>query len=123
VYEVICETGFCATHVLTRGGKPIEPRHGHDWRVEAAAGADELDDTGLALDFERLRHVLVEIAHRYHYKDLNEHPDFENRSPSAEVVARHFFDELQRLLGPEGRLLKWVRVYEAPGCSAVYAVR
>ena len=120
MYEVTCETGFCATHVLTRGGASIEPRHGHDWRVEAVASADVLDDAGLALDFERLRAALAEIAVRYHYKDLNEHPDFAGRSPSAEVVARHFFDEIRRALGPDGRLLRRVRVTEAPGCHATY---
>jgi 6-pyruvoyltetrahydropterin/6-carboxytetrahydropterin synthase len=121
VYEVVYEAGFCATHVLTRHGEALEPRHGHDWRVEAVAASETLDDAGLALDFERLRDALTEITQRYHYKDLNTHPDFAGRSPSAEVVARHFFDEMQRLLGEDGRLLRRVRVFEAPGCSAIYA--
>jgi hypothetical protein len=37
------------------------------------------------------------------------------------VVARHFFEEVKKGLGPEGRLLRRVRVWEAPGCSATYA--
>ncbi|PYQ20974.1 MAG: 6-carboxytetrahydropterin synthase QueD, partial [Acidobacteria bacterium] len=37
MFEVAYETTFCATHVLTDAGQPIEPVHGHDWRVEVVA--------------------------------------------------------------------------------------
>ena len=120
MYEVSYETTFCATHRLTRGGEPIEPLHGHDWRVEAVAAGDALDDIGVVVDFEHLKEVLGEVAHRFHYKDLNEHPDLAGRSISAEVMARYFFDEVRKGLGPEGRHLVRVRVWEAPGCSATY---
>jgi hypothetical protein len=43
VFEVAYETTFCATHVLHDGGQPIEPQHGHDWRVEVVAAGDALD--------------------------------------------------------------------------------
>ena len=39
MFEVAYETTFCATHVLHRDGQPIEPQHGHDWRVEVVAEA------------------------------------------------------------------------------------
>jgi hypothetical protein len=35
-------------------------------------------------------------------------------------VARYFFDEVRAGLGEEGRHLRRVRVWEAPGCSATY---
>jgi hypothetical protein len=60
------------------------------------------------------------VAGRFHYKDLNAHPDLAGRSISAEVMARYFFDEVRKGLGDEGRLLVRVRVWEAPGCSATY---
>ena len=62
-----------------------------------------------------------EVAATFHYRDMNEHPGLRGISPSAEVVARYFFDEVRKGLGPEGRLLRRVRVWEAPGCSAAYA--
>jgi 6-pyruvoyltetrahydropterin/6-carboxytetrahydropterin synthase len=120
VYEVTYETTFCATHRLTRDGQPIEPLHGHDWRVEAVAAGDALDAIGVVVDFEHLKEVVGEVARRFHYKDLNEHPDLAGRSISAEVMARYFFDEVRKGLGDEGRLLVRVRVWEAPGCSASY---
>ncbi len=42
------------------------------------------------------------------------------QSVSAELLARYFFDAVRRGLGDEGRHLVRVRVWEAPGCSAVY---
>jgi 6-pyruvoyltetrahydropterin/6-carboxytetrahydropterin synthase len=121
MFEVAYETTFCSTHRLTRGGQPLEPIHGHDWRVEAVAAGEALDDVGIVIDFEELKKVVGEVASRFHYKDMNEHPGLGGQSPSAEVVARYFFQEIRKGLGDEGRHLRRVRVWEAPGCSAVYA--
>ena len=121
MYEVSYETTFCATHRLTREGRPLEPVHGHDWRVQAVAVGEDLDAIGVVVDFEHLKTAVGEVAARFHYRDLNEHAGLSGRSPSAEVVARYFFDEVRKGLGTEGRRLRRVSVWEAPGCSATYA--
>lgn len=120
MYEVAYETTFCATHALTRDGQPIEPLHGHDWRVEAVAAGDALDGIGVLLDFEQLKQVVAEVAARFHYGDIGSHAAFAGSSPSAEAVARYFFEQVEAGLGDHGRLLARVRVWEAPGCSATY---
>ena len=121
MFEASYETTFCSTHRLTQDGRPVEPVHGHDWRVEATAAGDALDTLGVVLDFERLKHAVAAVAEGFHYKDMNEHPGLLGQSPSAEVVARYFFREVKVRLGDEGRLLRRVRVWEAPGCSATFA--
>lgn len=121
MFEVAYETTFCATHRLTEEGRPLEPLHGHDWRVEAVAAGATLDRIGVVVDFEHLKKAVGEVAARFHYRDINEHPAFAGQSPSAEAVARYFFDEVKKGLGAEGGLLRRVRVWEAPGCSATYA--
>lgn len=121
MFEAAYETTFCATHALTKEGQPLEPLHGHDWRVEAVAASDELDATSVVVDFEHLKKAVAEVAARFHYKDINSHPDFASLSPSAEVVARYFFKEVRKGMGEAGRLLVRVRVWEAPGCSATYS--
>jgi 6-pyruvoyl-tetrahydropterin synthase len=120
VFEVAYETTFCATHVLTRDGEPIEPQHGHDFRVEVVAAGESLDGLGLVIDFEHLKRAVGSVAALFHYGDITTHPGFRGQSPSAEAVARYFFEEVARVLGAEGRLLKRVRIWEAPGCSATY---
>jgi 6-pyruvoyltetrahydropterin/6-carboxytetrahydropterin synthase len=120
MFEVAYETTFCSTHRLTRDGEPLEPIHGHDWRVEAVASGPALDGIGVVIDFEHLKKAVGEVAARFHYADMNAHPDFAGKSPSAEEVAKYFFDEVRKGLGTDGRLLRRVRVWEAPGCSATY---
>ena len=121
MFEAAYETTFCATHRLTKDGQPIEPLHGHDWRVEVVAAGETLDEIGVLLDFERLKEVVGEVASRFHYKDMNADPAFAEQSPSAEAVARYFFAQVRKGLGHDGRLLSRVRVWEAPGCSASYS--
>ena len=89
MFEVAYETTFCATHRLTEDGRPLEPLHGHDWRVEAVAAGESLDRIGVVVDFEHLKKAVGEVAARFHYRDINEHPAFAGVSPSAEVVARY----------------------------------
>ena len=120
MYEVSYETTFCATHALHDGGRAIEPNHGHDWRIEVVAAADRLDRYGVVVEFGHLKEAVDEVARRFHYGDLTSHPHFEGLSPSAEAVARYFFDEVRKSMGEEGERLRRVRVWEAPGCSASY---
>jgi len=120
LFEVAYETTFCATHVLHEGGRPIEPQHGHDWRVEVVARGEALDRLGVVVDFERLKEAVGEIFRRFHYGDVTSHPDFAGQSPSAEAVARYFFHAVRRAMGEEGTRLVRVRIWEAPGCSAAY---
>lgn len=120
MFEVAYETTFCATHVLHEQGRPIEPNHGHDWRVEVVAAGEELDRLGVVVDFEHLKEAVRQVAGRFHYGDLTSHPHFAGVSPSAEAVARYFFREVGAALGEQGRHLRRVRVWEAPGCSATY---
>ena len=120
MFEVAYETTFCATHVLHDGGRPIEPQHGHDWRVEVVVAGESLDRLGVVVDFEHLKKAVREISERFHYGDITAHPAFAGQSPSAEAVARYFFDAVKAAMGSEGRHLRRVRVWEAPGCSATY---
>jgi 6-pyruvoyltetrahydropterin/6-carboxytetrahydropterin synthase len=120
VFEVAYETTFCATHQLHRGGQPVEPVHGHDWRVEVVAAGETLDALGVVVDFEHLKQAVAGVSARFHYADITSHPDFAGQSPTAEAVARYFFREVRKALGREGDSLVRVRVWEAPGCSASY---
>ena len=120
MFEVAYETTFCATHALHRDGRPVEPQHGHDWRVEVVAEGGSLDPLGVVVDFEALKAAAGDVCRRFHYGDLTSHPDFAGQSPTAEAVARYFFREVRRAMGKEGAKLARVRVWEAPGCSATY---
>src|SRR5262245_38146493 len=110
MFEVTYETTFCSTPRRTDEGRPIEPLHGHDWRVEVVAAGESLDRIGVVVDFELLKKVLGDVVAQFHYKDINEHPAFGRQSPTAEAVARFVFQAVRGGMGEAGRTLRRVRV-------------
>jgi 6-pyruvoyltetrahydropterin/6-carboxytetrahydropterin synthase len=107
-----------AHHLRSYRGAP-EPVHGHSWRVEAVLRADELDDEGMGFDFVEVKRVLGELAGRFHHRDVNVVPPFDELSPTTEHLARWFHQELRRRLA--GADVAEVTVWEGPDCSATYA--
>jgi len=49
-------------HVRGHDG-PCISLHGHTWKLEVAVGADELDETGFVIDFDRLQAQLLGPCH------------------------------------------------------------
>jgi len=118
---VACRTTICAALRHIANAQATERVNGHNWRVGGVAARESLDRFAVVIDFGRLKEVLGEVASRFHYQDVNEHPAFAGQSPSAEAVARYFFLEVRKGLGGDGSRLRRVRVWEAPGCSATYS--
>lgn len=123
MYEVSVQTEFAAAHAIVLGGVR-EPLHGHNWQVTATLSGPRLDAEGLLCDFHLVETSLRELTGRFHNRNLNEHPPFnQTLNPSAENVAFHIADELSRRLAgrlPPGVVVSSVRVTEAPGCAATY---
>ena len=121
MYEVSVKGSFRATHQVAMPSGELEPRHEHDWRVEAVWSGRALDGRGLLVDFVRAEQVLRKLAADLEGAHLNEHPMLAGCPPSAENVARVLFEKLDSLRGCVDARLSLVRVGEAPGCRAVYA--
>jgi 6-pyruvoyltetrahydropterin/6-carboxytetrahydropterin synthase len=121
MYEISVRGSFRATHQVATPSGELEPRHEHDWRIEAVWSGRRLDDRGLLVDFACAEQVLRRLASTFEGKHLNEHPMLAGCPPSAENVARVFFEKLDSVRGCVDARLRSVRVREAPGCRAVYA--
>lgn len=117
MYTVIIEGRFSATHRVQWPDGTLEPLHGHDWQVRAAFSAPALNEHGMVVDFHEAQSALNAIVEPFEHSNLNEHAVFGDRHPTAEVVARHLFDEL-RAKGLTA--VSRVEVVEAPGCVAAY---
>ena len=121
MYEISVRGSFRATHQVATPSGELEPRHEHDWRIEAVWGGRRLDDRGLLVDFARAEQALRGLASALEGTHLNEHAILAGRPPSAENVARVFFEKLDSVRGSVDARLRSVSVREAPGCRAVYA--
>lgn len=121
-YEISIETTFSASHQLRDYKAPLEPLHGHNFRVEVfvATDADALPASGYVMDFLELEALLKDVVAPYDHRHMNDLAPFDALNPTTENMARVFFDELAKKL-PAGVTLRRVRVWEAPTYSATYS--
>ena len=102
---------FNACHFLTNYKGGDEPLHGHTWTVEFFFKVDKLDSAGVGIDFIDIHRYLEDILPDH--RCLNEIYNF---SPSAENLAKHFFETVKKKFP---QLIKVV-VWETPQCGAEY---
>jgi 6-pyruvoyltetrahydropterin/6-carboxytetrahydropterin synthase len=120
MYELKVITEFSAAHNLRNFGGKCEALHGHNWKVEVVVSGEELDGSGVVLDFAEVKaatsEVMSEIDHRY----LNELPFFIEHNPSAENIARYIFERLQEKITDERVRVRRVAAWESQDACATY---
>jgi 6-pyruvoyltetrahydropterin/6-carboxytetrahydropterin synthase len=109
---------FSAVHRVRLPDGTTEPLHGHDWIVRASFARNEVDATGMVIDFQDAKVALDSIVRDLHHTNLNDHDGLAGRNPTAEVIARYVFERLVEM----GLLsTSRVEVTEAPGCVAAFS--
>src|SRR6516165_1891218 len=93
MYEVTVESGFSSGHYLRNYYGKCENPHGHNYKVRVTLAGAALDDSGLLLDFKLLKQVLRPVIDRIDHQMLNELEPFTVLNPSAENLAKYFYDE------------------------------
>lgn len=120
MYHLAIRTHFAAAHHLTNYQGDCENLHGHNWHVEVAVTARELDAAGLGIDFKILKRHTKELLGELDHKYLNDLPAFADLSPSSEQIARYLFNRLSDLLDNDNVRLERVTVWESEYASASY---
>jgi 6-pyruvoyltetrahydropterin/6-carboxytetrahydropterin synthase len=123
MYEVTVEGGFSSGHYLRNYKGKCENPHGHNYKVRLTLRGEVLDDAGLLLDFKDLKHVMRPVIDRIDHQMLNELEPFTKINPSAENLARFFFDETNMQLHDmtKGRVrVKDCTIYETDTTTATY---
>ncbi len=123
MYEVTVEAEFSSGHYLRNYRGKCENPHGHNYKVRVTLRGRELDKAGLLLDFKQLKQVMRPVIEYLDHQMINELPPFTEINPSAENLARYFFDETNRQLTEmtEGRVsVKDCTIYETSTTTATY---
>jgi 6-pyruvoyltetrahydropterin/6-carboxytetrahydropterin synthase len=123
MYEVTVERGFSSGHYLRNYKGKCENPHGHNYKVRITLRGEKLDAAGLLLDFKDLKQVMRPVIDRIDHQMLNELDPFTDINPSAENLARFFFDETNRQLSEMtgGRVsVKDCTIYETDTTTATY---
>ncbi len=123
MYEVTVEAGFSSGHYLRNYHGKCENPHGHNYKVRVTLYGDELDSTGLLLDFKMLKQVLRPVIDRIDHQMLNDLTPFTELNPSAENIAKFFFDQTNEQLSDmtSGRVrVKDCTIWETDTTTATY---
>ena len=120
MYELKIITQFAAAHRLENFYGKCEALHGHNWKVEVFLAGEQLNETGLLMDFGKIKArtnaLLEEIDHKY----LNELEAFREQNPSSENLARYLFERLSADLNQDGVQVSRVNVCESDTSCASY---
>jgi 6-pyruvoyltetrahydropterin/6-carboxytetrahydropterin synthase len=120
MFEISVEYTFAAGHALRGYKGKCENVHGHNYKVQVMVGGDQLDSAGLLLDFVDLRRAIKGLVERVDHRFLNDLEPFDKINPSAENIAKFFYDELAPQVQERGQQIQAVRVWETDTTSATY---
>ena len=124
MFEVSVEQTFAAGHALRNYKGKCEKPHGHNYKIRVTLACAELDKAGLLLDFKDLKDVMKHVIDRLDHQMINDLEPFTEINPSAENLAKYFYDETNTRLRnvTSGRVrVKDVTVFETDTTTARYS--
>lgn len=124
MYEVTVEDSFAAGHYLRDYKGKCENPHGHNYKVRVTLTGAALDKAGLLLDFKDLKEVMKHVIDRLDHQMLNDIEPFTALNPSAENLAKYFYDQARERLASltGGRVaVKEVTIWETDSTTARYS--
>ena len=119
MFEVSVEETFAAGHALRGYHGKCENVHGHNYRVQLTVEGPQLDGIGLLVDFAEVKRLVRAVVERLDHRFINDLPPFDTINPSAENLARYFYDEISAKLISPVRLGQ-VKIWETDITSATY---
>jgi 6-pyruvoyltetrahydropterin/6-carboxytetrahydropterin synthase len=124
MYEVTVEQHFSAAHLLRGYPGKCANLHGHNYKVQVTIEGETLDSLGMLIEFEIIKRALAPWIDRFDHGYLNDIPPFDALNPTAENLAKFFFDEVEKAIrqpeGTAGARVACVRILETDKCSAAY---
>jgi 6-pyruvoyltetrahydropterin/6-carboxytetrahydropterin synthase len=120
MYEVTIIRSFSAAHILAEIGGKCEELHGHNFKVEITVAAEELNPTGLLIDFRFLKKVLGEILEDFDHKHLNNLTLFSCINPSAENISKYICEKMKLKVEMTGVNVVRVKIWESENAAVTY---
>ena len=121
MFELMITVDFEAAHRLPEYDGKCCRLHGHNWKVEVFVQGKDLDATGMLIDFQVLKAAVGEVTVTLDHYYLNELPPFQNVNPTAENIAKYYYDKLtQQPMFADNVRVSAVRVWESPRSAAKY---
>jgi 6-pyruvoyltetrahydropterin/6-carboxytetrahydropterin synthase len=122
MFQVSVDETFSSGHALRGYKGKCENVHGHNYKVRVTLEGPQLDSIGLLYDFTHVKRVIRDVVCGVDHKFLNDQAPFDVINPSAENLAKYFYDETTRRMNemPEGARITKITVWETDTTSATY---
>jgi 6-pyruvoyltetrahydropterin/6-carboxytetrahydropterin synthase len=120
MFEVSVDHTFAAGHALRDYKGACENVHGHNYKVRVTIAGNELDSTGLLVDFVDMRTAIKAVVDRLDHRFLNDLSPFNQINPSAENLAKYICDEISPQLSNSRLRIQAVTIWETDVTSATY---
>jgi 6-pyruvoyltetrahydropterin/6-carboxytetrahydropterin synthase len=114
-------TDFASAHSLRNYPGDCARLHGHNWQVEVSVCSQVLNDNGIAIDFREIKKQTKLVVKRVDHQYLNEIEPFDVLNPTAENIAKYFYDEVGLLINNENVKVKDVVIWETPRSAVTYS--
>jgi len=127
------EYHFDAAHRLAHYNGACKNVHGHRWNIKIILKGRPLANTGMMIDFKKIKEIIDLFDHTIILSDSPENIELvemldrmkmsirilEKREPTAENLAIEIFKLLNETLGDNIQKIS-VELWESPGCSVIY---
>ena len=120
MFEVSVDQSFAAGHALRNYHGKCENVHGHNYKVRITVAGERLDETGLLVDFLEVKRLMGAVIEYLDHRFINDLPPFDVLNPSAENIAKFFYDRVSAGVDGDGVAISEVTVWETDTSSAVY---
>ncbi|ACV64343.1 6-pyruvoyl tetrahydropterin synthase and hypothetical protein [Desulfofarcimen acetoxidans DSM 771] len=120
LFELKVTEHFDSAHYLREYPGKCKNVHGHTWYIEVVLQGENLDSTGILIDFSELKGLIKNIIEPFDHQLLNEQVPFEVDNPTSENLARYFYHEIKKKLSDKPVKLVRVTVSESRATAAAY---
>ena len=126
MFLVSVDESFAAGHALRGYRGKCENVHGHNYKIRVTLEGSDLNSIGLLYDFKDLKEAIQCNIRKLDHQFMNDIPPFDAINPSAENLAKYFYEEVTRLLAegdtrPQAPCrVRAVQVWETDTTTASY---
>lgn len=120
-YNLKILADFASAHTLRNYPGDCSRMHGHNWKVEVEVKATALNEHEMGMDFKTIKTATRELAKTLDHRYLNEIPPFDTINPTAENIAKYFYQNLSKTLNNDIAQVSGVTLWETDRACVRYS--
>ncbi len=119
-YTLKVVADFASAHTLRDYPGDCSRMHGHNWKLEVDVTAIALNEHGMGMDFKIIKAAARKLAKTLDHCYLNDISPFDMVNPTAENIARYFYQHLTTMLNTDTAKISGVTLWETDRACVHY---